>query len=165
MPTCADEGLTANANENSAIDDRNQVSIGNMVENAASPWTVNAGKEHVAIKRCTVAIVFHNAAGIPINAETFRRTATLRIIGCDINLEPPDILVVRTESTIQIDNFNAIIVDKNQALHTHTRECFTHDASNTAESDDSEGQSSEFRLSFSTPDANTSIQLGTRSRN
>src|SRR5258707_8281888 len=42
--------MTVRANGNSAVKDRNQVSIGDQVEDMASPGAINAGKQNVTIE-------------------------------------------------------------------------------------------------------------------
>jgi hypothetical protein len=139
-----------------AIDDWNQVSVGDEVENTAPQGAINAREKHIAVERISEAFFFGNA-GFNFVRDKIRGSSTLSESlsqGSDLWPMKSRMASVCVKKAIEIDEFYGVEINQRKAMNPGSRESFGHDRTNAARAYDSNPESGKIVLNTFAPRRN-----------
>ena len=96
--------------------------VGDVVEDIAGNWTVNATEQEVAIQGTEVAVTVVHGQRKTVYVDASGCSVPLQAMRSDIDFESPDVSVCSVEQTIQVVFLNAIGVNQCDLCDAHSHD-------------------------------------------
>ena len=137
-----------------ALDDRNQMRGGDVVQDVTGNGPVDAADDQVAVKRLAVRDVVLDASRYGEDLDVSSRGVAKRLGPGAGDLQFPDSGPVRVEEAVQVVKLNGIGVDERNLRRAHTGESFRHQGADAAEADDADSHVLDVLLCANAPGGN-----------
>src|SRR5258708_2375750 len=153
---CSQLAKAIGADANSAIDDRNQMRVGDEVQHMTAPRSVHAGKENITIQSLPEHDIFIDCTDDGLNGAVRRRGARLEIRGQSVYLKLTDILRRGVVQSIEVVLLDTIEINRHYIFSACFDKRIGNEAADAPRSGDSVPQPDEIRLAFFAPGRNSS---------
>src|SRR5581483_5306142 len=136
---------------NAAIDHRDYVGIGDVVENLSRTRTINATENHVAVERGPVPAFFDNAVWNFSDVDVGGSRALSHAFLSDIHFQTVKVLSGGGNQAVKIVLLDFVKIDEDNELHAHSSKRLGYQTAHAAEPHDADPEPGERRVIFLSP--------------
>src|SRR5579871_905123 len=135
----------------SAVDNRNQMCVGDKIENMPAPWPINTREQHIAIERGSVPTVLIHRRVDRIHEKPIASRPGLQVPGKQLDLIGTYITGSGVQQPVEVTDFHAIEIDEGDVLKSGSSEGFRNEPTHAAGANDTDTQARQLRLSILAP--------------
>lgn len=164
-PFCAAQASAAGIDRDTAVDDGNEVGVGEKVEDGARPGPVDAGENHITVGRGGEPVRLGHTQLVRRRPEVRGGGRAARGAGCEMGLGPVQAHITAggVQEPVEVDLFDGVEVEQAQVLDAGAGQGFDDEHADRAASDDTDVQTGQVVLGCLSPGGD-GAQLPVRGR-